>query len=152
MTLPDDEKWMLHALSLAERAEAVGEVPVGAVIIRDDELIAEACNSPIGQHDPTAHAEILALRQAAKFLNNYRISGDSTLYVTLEPCPMCAGAIVHARIKRVVFGAYDPRTGAAGSVFSLLDSEKLNHRADVCGGVLEGRCADQIRRFFRARR
>lgn len=152
MSLLDDEKWMLHALSLAERAEVAGEVPVGALIVMDDQLLAEASNAPITGNDPTAHAEILALRQAAKALNNYRISGNSTLYVTLEPCPMCAGAIVHARIKRVVFGAFDPRTGAGGSVFSLLDSEKLNHRAEVLGGVLHEHCAQQLRNFFQARR
>ncbi len=150
--LDEDEKWMQHALSLAERAQELDEVPVGAVIVKDGELIAEGFNSPINHSDPTAHAEILALRNAAKCLQNYRVTGNTTLYVTLEPCPMCAGAMVHARINRVVFGAYDPRSGSAGSVFSLLESEKLNHRAEVFGGVLEQQCAEQLRAFFRARR
>jgi len=150
--LGEDEKWMLHALSLAERAQALDEVPVGAVIVKDGELIGEGFNSPIDHNDPTAHAEVLALRNAAKYLQNYRVAGNTTLYVTLEPCPMCAGALVHARINRVVFGAYDPRSGSAGSVFSLLESEKLNHRAEVLGGVLEQQCAEQLRAFFRARR
>ena len=150
--LEEDEKWMLHALSLAERAQALDEVPVGAVIVKDGLLVAEGYNSSINQNDPTAHAEIIALRNAAKYLQNYRVTGNTTLYVTLEPCPMCAGAMVHARINRVVFGAYDIRSGSAGSVFSLLESEKLNHRAEVLGGVLEQQCAEQLRTFFRARR
>lgn len=150
--LEEDEKWMRYALLLAERAQSLDEVPVGAVIVQSGELIAEGFNSPISHHDPTAHAEILALRSAAKRLQNYRVTGDTTLYVTLEPCPMCAGAIVHARINRVVFGAFDPRSGSAGSVFSLLDSDKLNHRAEVIGGVLQQQCASQLQTFFKARR
>jgi len=150
--ISEDERWMRHALLLAERALDLGEVPVGALIVKDGELLAEGYNSPITQHDPTAHAEILALRNAAQQVNNYRVTGNTTLYVTLEPCPMCAGAIVHARINRVVFGAFDPRTGSAGSVFSLLQSERLNHRAEVCGGILEDECASQLKTFFKARR
>ena len=150
--LEEDEKWMRYALLLAERAQSLDEVPVGAVIVQDGELIAEGFNSPINHHDPTAHAEILALRNAAQRLKNYRVTGNTTLYVTLEPCPMCAGAIVHARINRVVFGAFDPRSGSAGSVYSLLDSEKLNHRAEVTGGVLQELCASQLQAFFKIRR
>jgi len=152
MMVSEDEKWMEHALLLAERAENIGEVPVGAVVVKDGKVIGEGFNSPIAQHDPTAHAEIIALREAAAHCENYRVTGDTTLYVTLEPCPMCAGAMVHARINRVVFGAYDPRTGSAGSVFSLLSSDKLNHRAEVVGGMLEDLCASQLKVFFKAKR
>jgi len=150
-----DLKWMQRALELAAQAEAHGEVPVGAVIVRNDTVIAEGWNQPIGCHDPTAHAEIMALRKAGKAEQNYRLS-DTTLYVTLEPCVMCAGAIIHARIKRVVYGATDPRVGAAGSAFSLLgngqDSEKFNHIVSVEGGVLAETCSTQLRQFFKARR
>jgi len=142
---------MRRALALARRAADAGEVPVGAVLVRGDEVIGEGWNRPIGACDPTAHAEILALRSAAIQVGNYRLV-DSTLYVTLEPCPMCAGAIVHARIARVVFGAADPRTGAAGTVFDLLRSSQLNHRAEVTGGVLAEDCGALLREFFRARR
>lgn len=146
-----DRLWMRQALRLAEQAAAVGEVPVGAVLVRDGEVIGSGFNRPIGNCDPTAHAEILALRQAAEHVGNYRII-DSTLYVTLEPCPMCAGAMVHARVGRVVFGASDPRAGAAGTVFNLLQSESLNHRAAVTGGVLDDACGQLLRDFFRSRR
>lgn len=142
---------MREALALAEHAAAAGEVPVGAVLVRGDEVIGEGWNRPIGARDPTAHAEVVALRMAAGRTGNYRLV-DSTLYVTLEPCPMCAGAIVHARVARVVFGAADPRTGAAGSVFNLLQAEALNHRAEVRGGVLAEECGTVLRDFFRARR
>ena len=142
---------MEHALALAGRAEAEGEVPVGAVIVRDGELIAEGWNRPIAAHDPTAHAEIQALRAAAEKLQNYRLTG-TTLYVTLEPCPMCAGAMVHARVGRVVFGAADPRSGAAGTVFNLLQSESLNHRAEITAGVLAEQCSERLRAFFRRKR
>lgn len=142
---------MQHALSLADKAEQAGEVPVGAVLIKDDEIIAEGWNHPITEHDPTAHAEIMALRAGAKKLNNYRLV-DTTLYVTLEPCVMCAGAIIHARVSKVVFGASDPKTGAAGSMFDILGTEKLNHKVEVERGVLEKECADKLRRFFKARR
>jgi tRNA(adenine34) deaminase len=142
---------MERALALARRAAAAGEVPVGAVLVRDGEIIGEGYNRPISACDPTAHAEILALRQAAARVGNYRLP-DSILYVTLEPCPMCAGAIVHARVKRVVFGASDPRTGAAGTVFNLLQAEQLNHRAEVEGGVLGEVCGELLQEFFRLRR
>lgn len=143
---------MRHALALAARAAVEGEVPVGALLVRDGEIIGEGWNRPIGCHDPTAHAEIMALRDAAGREQNYRLPG-STLYVTLEPCPMCAGAIVHARVARVVFGAWDPKGGAAGSVFDLLPSDhRFNHRTEVEGGVLAAACGDLLRRFFRARR
>lgn len=142
---------MSQALQLAQKAEALGEVPVGAVLIKDNTLISEGWNQPIGQHDPTAHAEIDAIRKAATTLGNYRLP-DTTLYVTLEPCAMCAGAIIHARIKRVVFAAYDPRAGAAGSVFSILGTTQLNHLVEVSGGVLEQDSAMLLKTFFQARR
>ncbi len=143
---------MQHALELARRAEDEGEVPVGAVLVRQGRILGEGWNRPIGAQDPTAHAEIMALRDAARRLGNYRLPG-TTLYVTLEPCPMCAGAIVHARVEKVVFGALDPRGGAAGSVFDLLPSDqRFNHRTVVEGGVLAESCGDLLRQFFRARR
>jgi len=146
------QHWIAHAMTLATKAEAMGEVPVGAVVVVDSEIIGEGWNTPITDSDPTAHAEIMALRQAGECCTNYRLP-DAVLYVTLEPCVMCAGAMVHARIKRVVFGAYDPKSGAAGSVFNLLPSEKpFNHRVDVKGGVLERECAEQLKAFFRKRR
>jgi tRNA(adenine34) deaminase len=147
-----DQRWMRHALSLAERARKEGEVPVGAVLVNEDEMVAEGWNQPISHHDPTAHAEIVALRAATLRLGNYRLPPGISLYVTLEPCPMCAGALVHARLSRVVFGAPDPRTGAGGSVFNLLDCDKLNHRAEVVRGVLEAECAEVLKGFFKARR
>ena len=147
-----DENWMRHALTLAERAAAEGEVPVGAVLVRDGDIIGEGWNRPIAAHDPTAHAEIQALRDAARRCGNYRLP-DSTLYVTLEPCPMCAGAIVHARIAEVVYGTTDPKGGACGSVFDLLPSDRrFNHRTGCRGGVLGADCSEVLRRFFRARR
>ena len=147
-----DTVFMREALRLAERAEAEGEVPVGAVLVRDGVVLGRGWNRPIGSHDPTAHAEIEALRDAARRVGNYRLPG-STLYVTLEPCPMCAGAIVHARVARVVFGARDPRTGAAGSVFDLLPSDsRFNHRTACEGGMLAQACGDRLRAFFRGRR
>ncbi len=146
-----DQYWMHRALELARRAAAAGEVPVGAVLVRDGERIGEGWNRPIGGCDPTAHAEVLALRAAAERIGNYRLVG-STLYATLEPCPMCAGALVHARVARVVFGATDPRAGAAGTVFDLLQSPLLNHRCAVVGGVLAGECGLLLREFFRVRR
>lgn len=147
----EDARWMHHALALAQRAAAEGEVPVGAVVVKDGVVIGEGWNRPIAAHDPTAHAEIQALRAAALHIGNYRLT-DTTLYVTLEPCAMCAGAMVHARVRRVVYGASDPRTGAAGSVFDLLQSVQLNHQAEVCGGVLAEECGALLREFFRARR
>ncbi len=142
---------MRRALMLAQHAEQAGEVPVGAVVVVNGEAIGEGWNQPIASHDPSAHAEMLALRAAARQIKNYRLTG-ATLYVTLEPCAMCAGAMVHARITRVVYGAADPKAGAAGSVFSLLDSNRLNHRAETVGGVLAGECGDLLKRFFQARR
>ena len=146
-----DQDYIQRAIELAARAEAEGEVPVGALIVLDNEVIGEGWNRPIAARDPTAHAEIIALRAAAERLGNYRLTG-ATLYVTLEPCPMCAGAMVHARIGRVVYGATDPLAGSAGSVFNLLGSEKLNHRAVVQGGVLAELCSQQLKAFFQARR
>lgn len=150
---PDvDVRFMREALALAARAQAEGEVPVGAVVVREGEVIGRGWNHPIRGCDPTAHAEIAALRDAAARVDNYRLPG-ATLYVTLEPCPMCAGAIVHARVARVVYGAPDPRSGAAGSVFDLLPSDaRFNHRTACEGGVLEVECGDQLRAFFRTRR
>lgn len=146
-----DERWMRHALTLAARAEQAGEVPIGAVVVLEDALVAEGWNQPILAQDPTAHAEIVALRGAAVRLGNYRLPG-STLYVTLEPCVMCAGAIVQARVSRVVYGAADVQSGAAGSVFNLLAAPELNHRADVIGGVLAEVCGQQLKVFFKQRR
>jgi len=146
-----DEKWMRRALELARHAGEAGEVPVGALVVMNDEVIGEGWNQPIVSHDPTAHAEIVALRAAAERMKNYRLPG-AFLYVTLEPCAMCAGAIVQARIARVVYGAADPKAGAAGSVFNLLDSGALNHRAQVSGGVLAEPCGEILRKFFEARR
>ncbi len=148
---PDDAAWMQRALALAGRALDAGEVPVGAVVVKDGTVLGEGWNQPIGTHDPSAHAEMVALRAAAARLRNYRLSG-ATLYVTLEPCPMCAGAIVHARIARVVYGAADPNAGAAGTVFDILRSTKLNHTAEVQGGVLAQACGAYLKNFFRERR
>ena len=142
---------MRQALKLAERAEREGEVPVGAVLILNGELVAEGWNQPVSTHDPTAHAEIVALRAAGARMGNYRLPG-STLYVTLEPCVMCVGAIVQARVGRLVFGATDPQRGAAGSTFSLLTSTALNHRTEVTGGVSADLCAEQLRMFFQQKR
>lgn len=147
----DDEKFMGIALTLAQAAATLDEVPVGAVLVRDDEIIGRGCNQPITRHDPTAHAEILALRDAATQLGNYRLPG-STLYVTLEPCAMCAGAILHARVARLVFGARDSKTGAAGSVINLFAQARLNHHAVVVEGVLAAECGALLTNFFAARR
>ena len=146
-----DESWMRRALELAARAEAEGEVPVGSLVVRGDAVLGEGWNRPIAAHDPTAHAEILALREAAARASDYRLGG-ATLYVTLEPCPMCAAAMAHARITRLVFGAWDPRQGAAGSVFDLVSSPSMNHRVDAFGGVLSEECGALLRRFFAGRR
>jgi len=148
----DDLFWMGRALELARIAERSGEVPVGALVLdAGGDLVGEGWNQPISRHDPTAHAEIVALRAAAQAVANYRLPG-TTLYVTLEPCPMCAGAIVHARIERVVFAASDPRTGAAGSVFNLLDNDKLNHRVMIEGGLMQADSSRLLQDFFSARR
>ena len=146
-----DQKWMREALALARQAEAAGEVPVGAVLVKDGAAVGSGWNQPIGAHDPTAHAEIMAMRAGARALGNYRLSG-TTLYVTLEPCAMCAGALVHARVARLVYGAADPKTGAAGSVYDLVRSDKLNHRLEVSGGMLAEECGALLRAFFASRR
>ncbi|HUG99147.1 MAG TPA: tRNA adenosine(34) deaminase TadA [Gammaproteobacteria bacterium] len=146
-----DEEWMRRALELALRAEAEGEVPVGALVVRDDQLLGAGWNQPVALRDPTAHAEILAMRNAAQKVGDYRLAG-TTLYVTLEPCPMCAAAIAHARIARLVFGAWDPCQGAAGSAFNLVSAPEMNHRVDAFGGVLSEECGARLKRFFAARR
>lgn len=151
MTDARDIHWMRHAMALARCAEADGEVPVGALVVQEGRVLGEGWNRPIYDHDPTAHAEIVALRAAAQQLRNYRLSG-STLYVTLEPCLMCAGAIVHARVERLVFGAYDVKRGAAGSQLDVFEVPSLNHLVKVKGGVLEAECAELLQAFFRQRR
>ncbi len=148
---PDDAAYMARALELARCAEAAGEVPVGAVLVRDGVVLGEGWNRPIGACDPTAHAEVEALRAAARYTGNYRLSG-STLYVTMEPCPMCAGALVHARVGRVVYGAADLRAGAAGTVIDVFNGPAVNHRVSVSGGVCEEECRALLQVFFRARR
>jgi tRNA(adenine34) deaminase len=146
-----DPAMLRRALGLARQAEAAGEVPVGAVVVMDGEVIGEGWNQPVTRHDPAAHAEILAMREAGRKVGNYRLVG-ATLYVTLESCAMCAGAMVHARIRRLVFGAADPKTGAAGGVFDLVRAPQLNHQIDVTAGVLADECGDLLKSFFRARR
>lgn len=152
--LSQDEQdlfWMRRAYQLAQRSELQGEVPVGAVIVKGDELIAEGWNRPIQNHDPTAHAEIMALQAAGKRLENYRLI-DTTLYVTLEPCPMCAAAMVHARVARVVYAADDLKTGAATSAFQLLNSPQLNHQVNIVAGVMASECSQLLSDFFKMRR
>jgi len=158
MTDPDDNLhaerdryWMQRAQQAAAQARMIGEVPVGAVLVRGDELIATGFNQPISAHDPSAHAEMVALRAAAQALQNYRLPGCE-LYVTLEPCLMCAGAIMHARLARVIFGARDPKTGACGSVVDAFAHAQLNHHTQVTGGVLEDECSDALKAFFADRR
>ena len=146
-----DEAWMRYAFRLAQRAEQQGEVPVGAIVVKDDLCISEGWNVPITTHDPTAHAEMVALRKAGLALENYRLC-DATLYVTLEPCVMCMGAMSHARIKRLVFGAFDPKRGAVCHALNLSDASFLNHRIDWVGGVLEIECSELLSNFFRVRR
>ncbi|MEW6345941.1 MAG: tRNA adenosine(34) deaminase TadA [Pseudomonadota bacterium] len=146
-----DLHFMKLAQAAAEEARAAGEVPVGAILVRGDEVIAKGFNHPIGAHDPSAHAEMVALRAAAQALENYRLPGCE-LYVTLEPCLMCAGAIMHARIARVVFGAHDPKTGACGSVVDAFANPQLNHHTTVVGGALESECAAALKSFFAGRR
>lgn len=143
--------WMTQALALADKAQAQGEIPVGAVVVVNNQLIAEGWNQSIRLHDPSAHAEMMAIRQAGQRLKNYRML-DTTLYVTLEPCPMCAGLLVHSRISRLVYGAPDYKTGSAGSVMNLVVNAQLNHQIAVTGGVLEEQCARKISDFFRLRR
>lgn len=146
-----DEYFMRRALWLADQAVLQGEVPVGAVLVRGGGIVGEGWNRPIASCDPTAHAEIVALREAGHRLNNYRLP-DTTLYATLEPCAMCSGAILQARVGRVVFGAYDPKAGAAGSVLSVLNTRQLNHTVNITGGVLASVCAERLQAFFAARR
>lgn len=149
--MQDDEFYMRRALELAREAERAGEVPVGAVLVKDDRIIAEAFNQPIARHDPTAHAEILTLRQAGADVGNYRLV-DTTLYVTLEPCAMCVGAMIHARVGRIVYGARDPKTGALGGACDLLVAMPHNHVPAATGGMLAAECAALLQSFFRQRR
>ena len=151
MILENDKQFMLQALSLAQKAESVGEVPVGAVIVHENKIMGEGWNQPIQSHDPSAHAEMMALRNASQFLKNYRLK-NTTLYVTLEPCAMCVGAMIHARIEKLVFGAFDPKAGAVTSVFHLLNDPRHNHAIEWCGGVLENECAAILKAFFKQRR
>ena len=152
MTQADlDHQFMRQAIEQAQLAALEGEVPVGAVLVRDGKVISKAFNQPITHHDPSAHAEMLALRAAAKAEENYRLPG-STLYVTLEPCTMCAGAMLHARVDRVVYGASDPKTGAAGSVLDVFSSKQINHQTTVEGGVMGEECGQLLRSFFKERR
>ena len=146
-----DAQFMRQAMLLAEKAQAIGEVPVGALVVADSIVIGQGYNQSISQHDPTAHAELIALKEAALNMQNYRLV-DATLYVTLEPCPMCAGALVHGRIKRVVFGAYDRKSGAVGTVMNLVQNDALNHKMEVTGGCLQDECSAQISAFFKLRR
>ena len=149
--LVPDEAWMGEALLQAQRAADEGEVPIGAVVVKDGEIIGRGFNQNISLHDPSAHAEIMAMREAGSALGNHRLTGCS-LYVTLEPCPMCAGAMIHARLDRVVFGASDPKTGAAGGKFNLLGDPAHNHAIDINGACLADDCSDLLKGFFRQRR
>ncbi|MEN9705545.1 MAG: tRNA-specific adenosine deaminase [Pseudomonadota bacterium] len=151
MPPPTDVDFMRRAIELARGAAAAGEVPVGAVLVRGDRIVAEGANNPIANHDPTGHAEIVALRAGGRELGSYRLT-DTVLYVTLEPCVMCASAIIHARVRRVVFGAFDPKAGAAGSLTDVFNLPGLNHRVDVFGGVLEAECGALLSDFFEDRR
>ncbi|HLI62199.1 MAG TPA: tRNA adenosine(34) deaminase TadA [Terriglobales bacterium] len=146
-----DELWMEEALREAQRALALGEVPVGAVVVCEGRIVGRGCNRPLSAHDPTAHAEILALREAGQALGNYRLL-DCDLYVTVEPCAMCAGAITHARIRRLIYGAEDAKAGAVRSMLQVLNHPKLNHQVEVSSGVLAARCMDLLQAFFRERR
>jgi len=147
----EDEKWMSFALKQARKAEKEGEVPVGAILVKDDVVIARAHNKPISTNDPTAHAEIQLLRAAGEELKNYRLPG-TTLYVTLEPCAMCLGAIMHARIERVVYGAHDPKTGVCGSSEDLTNANCFKHKINITGGVSESKCSQLLQTFFKSRR
>lgn len=151
MTADDDLYWMRYALQLADKAEQSGEIPVGAVLVKDGLVLGEGWNQSIRLNDPSAHAEMMAIRQAAEKIGNYRLL-DCTLYVTLEPCAMCAGLLVHSRVKRLVFGAKDAKTGAAGSVLDIVRHPVLNHQLDVQDGALAQQCADKLSAFFRRRR
>lgn len=155
MSVPEpnvlDIEFMSRACELADEAQRAGEVPVGAVVVKDGIIVGEGWNQPIGTSDPTAHAEIIALRAAARALGTYRLL-ETTVYVTLEPCAMCAGAMVHARVKRLVYATTDPRAGAAGSIFNIVQHPALNHRLECTGGVLAQECSSVLRAFFAARR
>lgn len=151
MSTERDVKWMEKALELARKAEAAGEVPVGAVLVKDDQLIAEGWNQPITSHDATSHAEIMAMRAAGQKFNNYRLI-DTTMYVTLEPCSMCVGAMIHARVSKVVYGAAEPRTGALGGAFDLLEANQHNHIFEVVSGVLADESKMLLQEFFKSRR
>lgn len=151
MAVEDDNKWMEQALALADVAQSNGEIPVGAVVVCDGKVVGQGYNASIALNDPSAHAEMMAIREAGKTLGNYRLV-DCTLYVTLEPCPMCAGLLVHSRIKRLVFGAFDLRTGSAGSLMNLVQNPSLNHQVEVTTGVLQQTCSERLSAFFRQRR
>lgn len=146
-----DEYWMGKALSLAKKAASKEEVPVGAVLVMNNQVIGEGWNHPVSANDPTAHAEIVAIREASQKLQNYRLTA-TTLYVTLEPCTMCVGTMIHARIERLVFGAYEPKTGAVSSVFNIIQSPEHNHHVNFQGGVLDKECASLLKEFFQSRR
>jgi tRNA(adenine34) deaminase len=151
LSTEQDEYWMRHALSLADNAQQQGEIPVGAVLVKDNQIIGEGWNQSIILHDPSAHAEMMAIREAGKLLQNYRLV-ESCLYVTLEPCSMCAGLLIHSRIGRLVFGASDFKTGAAGSFLDLLGDSRVNHHVEVKRGVLAQQCGDKLSAFFKLRR
>jgi tRNA(adenine34) deaminase len=151
MTTTEDEIWMQEALRCAQRALAAGEVPVGAVVVHKGNVVGRGFNHNIADHDPTAHAEVLALREAGAAIGNHRL-GNCELFATIEPCAMCAGALVHARIRRLVYGADDPKAGAVHSAIHLLNHPSMNHRIEVTNGVLAGRCAEMLQEFFRSRR
>ena len=146
-----DERWMQEAITVALQAQAAGEVPVGAVVVLESRVVGRGANGNVQDSDPTAHAEVVALREAGRAVGNHRL-GDCTLYCTIEPCAMCAGAMIHARLRRLVYGADDPKAGAAGSVLSVINHPQLNHQMEVQRGVLAGRCADLLQAFFRERR
>jgi tRNA(adenine34) deaminase len=151
MSSSNHEYWMQYAFSLAKKAEQEDEVPVGAIIVYEDQIIGEGWNHPISLNDPSAHAEIMALRDAGKNMGNYRLP-NATMYVTLEPCAMCAGALVHARISKLVYAVDDPKTGACGSVFNLLQTEELNHKVEIEKGIMEDECRALIQDFFKSKR
>src|SRR5215831_15190335 len=151
MYTESDERFMLLALAEAQKAEAAGEVPVGAIVVRGEAVVGSGFNRPISSHDPTAHAEIIALRDAARNCGNYRLSG-TTMYSTVEPCMMCAGAMIHARIDRMIFGTPDPKAGSAGSIYNVLTDPRLNHRVEVVSGICEDQCGALLRTFFSKRR
>ncbi|MEQ4923244.1 tRNA adenosine(34) deaminase TadA [Proteus hauseri] len=149
--IKDDIYWMNKAIEQAQKAQEIGEIPVGAVLVVDNKIIAKGWNRSIVDNDPTAHAEIMALRKGGKHLENYRLL-DATLYITLEPCVMCAGAIIHSRVKRVVYGASDLKTGAAGSFIDILQHPGMNHKVEITSGVLAEQCSQQLSQFFKMRR